>query len=116
MTRCRPSIPGYEGSGDTIGGRPAICSEVTYDEPQRVRAGDGDDLVVDVEFGDAHLVMDRHADELRHVRDVDLDSEDVVRVYRFDNPDSPTIYRRGDFAEGEPAVPGWSIPIDDSFD
>lgn len=49
------------------------------------------------------------------VRDVDLLAEDVVRVYRADAPDRPTIYRRGEEAEAEPAVPGWTMPVDDLF-
>ena len=50
------------------------------------------------------------------VWDVDLLSEDVVKVYRADNPENPTIYRRGEVAEAEPAVPGWRMPIDELFD
>jgi Uma2 family endonuclease len=46
---------------------------------------------------------------------VDLLSDDVVRAYRADNPDQPTVYRRGEIAEAEPAVPGWSMPVDDLF-
>ena len=49
------------------------------------------------------------------VWDVDLLSPDVVKVYRASNPDHPTIYRRGEVAEAEPAVPGWSMPADDLF-
>lgn len=49
------------------------------------------------------------------VWDVDMLSEDVVQVYRASAPDHPTIYRRGDIAEAEPAVPGWRIPVDDLF-
>jgi Uma2 family endonuclease len=49
------------------------------------------------------------------VWDVDLLGEDVVRVYRSTAPDSPTVYRRGDTAEAEPAVPGWGMPVDDLF-
>ena len=49
------------------------------------------------------------------VWDVDLLSEDVVKVYRSTSPDSPTIYRRGETAEAEPAVPGWRMPVDDLF-
>lgn len=30
-------------------------------------------------------------------------------------PDKPTIYQRGEFAEAEPAVPGWRMPVDDLF-
>jgi Uma2 family endonuclease len=49
------------------------------------------------------------------VWDVDLLSEEVVRVCRASDPDQPTIYRRGESAEAEPAVPGWTMPVDDLF-
>lgn len=49
------------------------------------------------------------------VWDVDLLSIDVVKVYRVIDPDQPTIYRRGDIAEAEPAVTEWSMPVDDLF-
>ena len=49
------------------------------------------------------------------VWDVDLLSEDVVRVYRASDPESATIYRRGEVAEAEPAVPGWTMAVDDLF-
>ncbi len=49
------------------------------------------------------------------VWDVDLLAEDVVRVYRAEAPDTPTPYRRGEVADAEPAVPGWSMPVDDLF-
>lgn len=51
----------------------------------------------------------------RIVWDVDLQSPDVVRVYRADAPQQPTIYRRGDHAEAEPALPGWQMPVDALF-
>src|SRR5438132_9341800 len=50
------------------------------------------------------------------VWDVDLLSDDVIRVYRFTDPETPTIYKRGDVAEAEPAVPGWTMPVDELFD
>jgi Uma2 family endonuclease len=49
------------------------------------------------------------------VWDVDLLSEDVVKVYRASDPDNPVIYRRGEIAEAEPAVPGWTMPVDKLF-
>jgi Uma2 family endonuclease len=49
------------------------------------------------------------------VWDVDLVGSDTIRVYRADQPDVPTIYRRGDVAEAEPAVPGWRMPVDELF-
>ena len=50
------------------------------------------------------------------VWDVDLLSNDVIKVYRFTDPENLTIYKRGDLAEAEPAVPGWTMPVDDLFD
>lgn len=47
------------------------------------------------------------------VWDVDILSTDVIRVYRASDPNTPTIYRRGDFAEAEPAVPNWTFQVDD---
>ena len=49
------------------------------------------------------------------VWDVDLLSPDVVRVYRAADPAHPTIYRRGEVADAEPAVPGWTLPVDRLF-
>ena len=49
------------------------------------------------------------------VWDVDLLSADVVRVYRSSDPETATIYHRGETAEAEPAVPGWTMSVDDIF-
>ncbi len=45
------------------------------------------------------------------VWDVDLLGNDVVKVYRADEPETPTCYHRGDMAEAEPAVPGWQMAV-----
>jgi len=50
------------------------------------------------------------------VWDVDLLSADVVRKYERELPDRPVIYRRGEVADAEPALPGWRMPVDDLFD
>jgi Uma2 family endonuclease len=50
------------------------------------------------------------------VWDVDLEGNEVVRSYRASQPESPTIYRRGELAEAEPAVPGWTMPVDELFE
>jgi Uma2 family endonuclease len=50
------------------------------------------------------------------VWDVDLLGADVIRVFRATDPDNPVVYRRGDVAEAEPAVPGWTFRVDDLFD
>lgn len=49
------------------------------------------------------------------VWDVDLLGDEVVRCYRATDPDRPIVYRRGDTAGAEPALPGWSIPVDELF-
>ena len=50
------------------------------------------------------------------VWDVDLLSDDVVRVYRDGNAEQPAaVFRRGDTADAEPAVPGWTLAVDDLF-
>ncbi|MEP7200486.1 MAG: Uma2 family endonuclease [Chloroflexota bacterium] len=49
------------------------------------------------------------------VWDVDLQSDDVVRVYRASDPAHPTIYKQKDVAEAEPALPGWTMRVADLF-
>ena len=49
------------------------------------------------------------------VWDADVLRSEVVSVYRATDPSSPTVYRRGQIAEAEPAVPGWTVPVDDLF-
>jgi Uma2 family endonuclease len=49
------------------------------------------------------------------VWDVDLLGTDVVRKYSADNPGVPAVFRRGEIADAEPAVPGWTMPVDDLF-
>lgn len=50
------------------------------------------------------------------VWDVDLVGPDTIRVYRADRPDTPDVFRRGETADAEPAVPGWRFPVDELFD
>jgi Uma2 family endonuclease len=49
------------------------------------------------------------------VWDVDILQRQVVDVYRCTDPAVPTSYGRGTDAEAEPALPGWSMPVDDLF-
>jgi Uma2 family endonuclease len=46
--------------------------------------------------------------------DVDLRSDDVVKSYRAGEVE-PGVFGRGQTADAEPAVPGWSMPVDDLF-
>jgi len=61
-------------------------------------------------------VADYFAAGAQAVWDVDLLGTDVVKVYRASDPQHPTIYRRGEMAEAEPAVHGWTMPVDDLFE
>ncbi|HVG00190.1 MAG TPA: Uma2 family endonuclease [Chloroflexia bacterium] len=63
----------------------------------------------------ARKISDYLAAGTQVVWDVDLLSEDVVRVHRADSPERVGIYRRGQLAEAGPALPGWSMPVDDLF-
>jgi Uma2 family endonuclease len=49
------------------------------------------------------------------VWDVDLQSEDVIRSYKASDPEHPVIFRRGEIADAEPAVPGWRMAVDELF-
>jgi Uma2 family endonuclease len=47
------------------------------------------------------------------VWDVDVLKENLVRVFRAADPQNPAVYGKGQLAEAEPALPGWSMPVDD---
>jgi Uma2 family endonuclease len=49
------------------------------------------------------------------VWDVDLLGDDTIKVFRSSDPDTPTVYRRGQVAEADPAVPEWTMPVDELF-
>lgn len=49
------------------------------------------------------------------VWDVDLNSPDVVRKFSASDPQHPTLFHRGQTADAEPAVPGWTMAVDDLF-
>jgi len=63
----------------------------------------------------AQKLSDYFATGTMVVWEVDLLSDDVIKVYRASEPNAPTIYRRGEVAKAEPAVPGWTIAVDDLF-
>lgn len=48
------------------------------------------------------------------VWDVDPQAE-TVTVYRSSDPAQPIVYRRGDTADAEPAVPGWRMTVVEMF-
>jgi Uma2 family endonuclease len=47
--------------------------------------------------------------------DVDLDRAGPVRAYRAADPLHAIEFQRGEVAGAEPALPGWSMPVDDLF-
>lgn len=50
------------------------------------------------------------------VWDVDLLGEDVIRKYTAESPTAPTIFRRGEIADAEPALSGWKFAVNELFD
>lgn len=47
------------------------------------------------------------------VWDVDVLWSQEIRVYRASRPHKPDVFRRGERADAEPAVPGWSMLVDE---
>jgi Uma2 family endonuclease len=87
-------------------GAPAFAAEIRSEN----------DYGREAEAGIAAKRRDYFAAGTLVVWDVDLLSVDVVKVYRASDPDNPKVYRRGDAAEAEPAVHGWTMPVDELFD
>ena len=49
------------------------------------------------------------------VWDVDLLGPDTIRSYETADGE-PTVFRRGEVADAEPAVPGWRFPVGELFE
>lgn len=49
------------------------------------------------------------------VWDVDP-QEECIWLYLPDDPDTPAVFRRGETAHAEPAVPGWRVEVNDIFE
>jgi len=47
------------------------------------------------------------------VWDVDVLRDKLVRVYRASDSTNPTVYGAGEFAEAEPALPNWTMAVDE---
>jgi Uma2 family endonuclease len=86
-----------------IEGAPVFAVEVRSDEDNGPEA----------ERAMAAKRADYFAVGTRVVWDVDIFRDRVVRVYRTADPLAPTTFRRGERADAEPAVPGWSMRVDD---
>ncbi len=51
----------------------------------------------------------------RVVWDVDFLRDELVRSYSAERPEEPRVFRRGETADAEPALPGWSMTVDSLF-
>ena len=91
-----------ENEMDFLPGAPAFAAEVRSKNDYGPKA--------DREI--AEKIRDYFAAGTQVVWDVDTLGRDVIKVYRASDPAAPTIYRRGDVAEAEPAVPGWAVSVD----
>jgi Uma2 family endonuclease len=104
-----PDVSWYTGSTAGVGyprGAPVFAVEVRDwidhgDEAERRMAAKRADY-----FAAGTLV----------IWDVDVLREKVIRAYRADDPGHATVYRQGETADAEPAVPGWRFPVDELFD
>ncbi|HEU4389044.1 MAG TPA: hypothetical protein VFV34_14685 [Blastocatellia bacterium] len=47
--------------------------------------------------------------------EIDLLGADVIKCYKSNDPNHPTVFCRGDVADAEPAAPGWRIQVDELF-
>ncbi len=92
-------------TGKFIDGAPVFAAEVRSE----------DDYEPAAERAMAAKRVDYFAAGTLVVWDVDVLREQSVRVYRANDPATPTVYRRGEVADAEPALPGWSMPVDDLF-
>ena len=50
------------------------------------------------------------------VWDVDLLSEEIIKSYSYDSPDSPQIFKRGEIANAQTALPNWTFAVVELFD
>jgi len=59
--------------------------------------------------------MDYFAAGTQVVWDVDLLGPEIIKCYDANNPNTPRVFRRGDIADAEPAVPSWTMSVDELF-
>jgi Uma2 family endonuclease len=67
----------------------------------------------EAELALARKRADYFAADTQVVWDVDVLREAEIRAYRSAFPTKPAIFRRGQWADAEPALPGWSMLVDD---
>ncbi len=87
-----------------IDGAPTLAVEVRSEN----------DYGPDAEIEISHKRADYFAAGTQVVWDVDPLAE-TTKVYKSSDPGQPLIFHRGETADGEPAVPGWRISVDEIF-
>lgn len=97
--------PGPLQGGQFLSGAPLFAAEV--------RSENDYGPTMEQEMADKRA--DYFAAGTQVVWDVDVLRAEVIRKYTADAPDSPTIFRRGDTADAEPALPEWRFVVDDLF-
>lgn len=93
------------GSMGPIDGAPVFAVEVRSEN----------DYGRSAELAIARKIADYFAAGTLVVWDVDLQSEAIIKSYRASELQNPAIFRRGEVAQAEPAVPGWSLKVDELF-
>jgi Uma2 family endonuclease len=109
--------------------RKSFCPDASFffgPEPDMKFAQGAPDFAVEVrsegDYGPAaeREMADKRADYFaagtKVVWDVDLLGDDVVRKFTHDSPLSPTMFRRDQEADAEPAVPGWRFAVRELFE
>jgi Uma2 family endonuclease len=92
-------------SAKFLDGAPVFAVEVRSDE----------DCGPEAERAMAQKRADYFAAGTLVVWDVDVLKLRIVRVFRATDPEHPVVYGIGMLAEAEPAVPAWSMAVDDLF-
>jgi Uma2 family endonuclease len=50
------------------------------------------------------------------VWDVDVLRGEFIQTFRATDPENPTLFRRGEIADAEPALAGFRMPVDEIFE
>jgi Uma2 family endonuclease len=101
----RKSFIGPRSGGKFLTGAPVLAVEVRSEGDYGARADQRLAAKRSDYFAAGTLV----------VLDVDVLQAGEIRVYRAGALDKPTVYGRGEVAEVGPALPGWTIAVDDLF-
>jgi Uma2 family endonuclease len=97
--------PGPFQGGRFLSGAPVFAAEVRSEN----------DYGATAEQDMADKRSDYFAAGTKVVWDVDVLRDEEIRKYIAGNPNSPTVFRRGDVADALPALPDWDFLVDDLF-